>query len=162
MLGEALDFPRSGGNHFDRNKSTASRLTPTMHAPTIFIQRPYRQATLLAKSRPQQSTRFKLADQGLDFGKTTPPVNHSHFAHCSSATLNTKQQQRALLRRIRPCIHATGRRIRTSRSPVAIGIGEASDSAADDGTRGECCPCGSCAWFEREPALQVAPCFRTR
>ncbi len=71
-----------------------------MHALTIFIQRPYRQATLLAKSRPQQSTRFKLADQGLDLGKTTPPVNHSHFAHCSSATLNAKQEQGALLRRI--------------------------------------------------------------
>jgi hypothetical protein len=77
-----------------------------MHALTIFIQRPYRKATLLAKGRTQQSTRFKLTDQGLDLGKTTPPVNHSHFAHCSSATLNAKQEQGALLRRIRlggPC-----------------------------------------------------------
>ena len=71
-----------------------------MHALTIFIQRPYRQATLLAKGRPQQSTRFKLANQGLDLGKTTSPVYHSHFAHCSSATLNAEQEQGALLRRI--------------------------------------------------------------
>ena len=71
-----------------------------MYALTIFIQRPYRQATLLAKGRTQQSTRFKLADQGLDLGKTTTPVYHSLFAHCSSATLNAKQEQGALLRRI--------------------------------------------------------------
>jgi hypothetical protein len=71
-----------------------------MHALTIFIQCPYHQATLLAKDRTQQSARFKLANQGLDLGKTTPPVNHSHFTHCYSATLNPKQEQGALLRRI--------------------------------------------------------------
>jgi hypothetical protein len=31
-----------------------------MHALTKFIQRPYGQASLLAKSCPHQSTRFKL------------------------------------------------------------------------------------------------------
>jgi hypothetical protein len=85
-----LTCPRSGGNHFDRNKSPASRLPSTMHALTIFIQRPYRQATLLAKGRPHQSTRFKLRNQGLDLGQTTPSVHHSHFAHSSSATLNAR------------------------------------------------------------------------
>ena len=64
-----------------------------------------RLAPLLAKGRTQQSTRFKLADQGLDLGKTTPPVNRSHFAHCPSATLNAKQEQGALLRRIREASH---------------------------------------------------------
>jgi hypothetical protein len=79
-----------------------------MHALTILIQRPYRKATLLAKGRTQQSTRFKLADQCLDLGKTTPPLYHSNFAHCSSATLNAKQEQGALLRRIRLiCCDAT-------------------------------------------------------
>jgi hypothetical protein len=72
-----------------------------MYALTILIQSPYRKAMLLAEGSPQQSTRFKLADQGLDLGKTTPPVNHSQFAHCSSATLNAEQEQGALLRRIR-------------------------------------------------------------
>jgi hypothetical protein len=71
-----------------------------MHALTIFIQRPYRQAPLLAKGRSQQSARFKLANQGLDLGKTTSPVYHSHFAHSSSATLNAEQEQGALLKRI--------------------------------------------------------------
>ena len=88
------------GDNFDRNKSLATRLPSTMHALTIFIQRPYRQATLLAKGRSQQSTRFKLADQGLDLGQTTSPAYHSHFAHCSSATLNRDHEQGALLRRI--------------------------------------------------------------
>jgi len=72
-----------------------------MHALTILIQRPYRQATLLTKGRTQQSTRFKLADQGLDLGQITPLVNHSHFAHRFSATLIAEQEQGALLRRIR-------------------------------------------------------------
>jgi hypothetical protein len=68
-----------------------------MHALTIFIKRPYRQATLMAKSSPQQSTRFKLRNQGLNLGQTTPPVLHSHFAHSSSAPLNAAQEQSALL-----------------------------------------------------------------
>jgi hypothetical protein len=41
---------------------------------TIFIKRPYRQATLMAKSSPQQSTRFKLRNQGLNLGQTTSSV----------------------------------------------------------------------------------------
>jgi len=72
-----------------------------MHAFTIFIQSPYRQATPLAEGSPQQSTRFKPADQGLDLGQTTSPVYHSHFAHRFSATLNADHEQGALLRRIR-------------------------------------------------------------
>jgi hypothetical protein len=99
--GDAVHIPRRGGNHFDGNESPASRMPSTMHALTIFIQRPYRQPPLLAKSRPQQSTRFKLTNQGLDLGQTTPPVYHSRFAHSSSAPLNTAQEQGALLRRIR-------------------------------------------------------------
>jgi len=55
-----------------------------MRALTIFIQRPYRQAPLLAKRCPHQSTRFKLRNQGLDLDQTTSPVHHSHFAHSSS------------------------------------------------------------------------------
>ena len=80
-----------------------------MHALTILIQRPYRKATLLAKGRTQQSTRFKLADQGLDLGKTTPPLYHSHFAHSFSATPNAEQEQGAFLRRIRTFIPARSR-----------------------------------------------------
>jgi tetratricopeptide (TPR) repeat protein len=45
--GDAVGIPRRGGNHFDGNKSPALRLTSTMHALTIFIQRPYRQALRL-------------------------------------------------------------------------------------------------------------------
>jgi hypothetical protein len=47
-----------------------------MHALTILIQRPYRKATLLAKGRPQQSTRFKLADQDLDFAQTDTEMQY--------------------------------------------------------------------------------------
>jgi len=68
-----------------------------MHALTIFIQRPYGQAPLLAKRYPHQSTRFKLRNQGLDLDQTTSPVHHSHFAHSSSASLNAAQEQGALL-----------------------------------------------------------------
>ncbi len=78
-----------------------------MHALTIFIQSPYRQASLMAKCSPQQSARFKLRNQGLDLSQTTPPMLHSHFAHCSSATLNAEQEQGALLRRIRNTITDT-------------------------------------------------------
>ena len=62
-----------------------------MHALTIFIQRPYRKAPLLAKSRPQQSTRFKLRNQGLDLCQSTSPAHYSHFAHSFSTTLNAQQ-----------------------------------------------------------------------
>jgi hypothetical protein len=39
----------------------------------------------------------------LDLGQTTSPLNHSHFAHIQSASLNAAQEKGALLRRIR-CI----------------------------------------------------------
>jgi len=68
-----------------------------MHALTIFIQRPYSQATLLAKRRPRQSTRFKLRNKDLNLSQTTSSVLHSHFTHGSSATLNAAQQQSVLL-----------------------------------------------------------------
>jgi len=68
---------------------------------TIFIKRPYRQASLMAKSSPQQSTRFKLRNQGLNLGQTTSPVLHPHFAHSYSAPLNEEREQGGLLGRIR-------------------------------------------------------------
>jgi hypothetical protein len=71
-----------------------------MHAFTIFIQRPNDQASLLAKCCPHQSARFILRNQGLDLGQTTSPLNHSHFAHIHSASLNAAQEKGALLRRI--------------------------------------------------------------
>jgi hypothetical protein len=37
----------------------------------------------------------------LDLGQTTSPLNHSHFAHIHSASLNAAQEKGALLRRIR-------------------------------------------------------------
>jgi len=94
-------IPRRGGNHFDGNKSSSSQLPSTMHALTIFIKRLYRQASLMAKSSPQQSTRFKLRNQGLNLGQTTSPVLHSHFAHSYSAPLNEEREQGGLLGRIR-------------------------------------------------------------
>jgi len=99
--GNAVDIMRHRGNHFDGNKRHASRLPSTMHALTIFIQRPYGQAPLLAKNCTPQSTRFKLPNQALDLGQTTAPAHHSHFAHTSSRPLNAAQEQSALLRRIR-------------------------------------------------------------
>jgi predicted nucleotidyltransferase len=96
--GDAVDILRYGGNHFDGNKRPASRMPSTLHALTIFIQRPYGQAPLLAKRCPHQSTRFKLCNQGLDLDQTTSPVHHSHFAHSSSPPLNAEQEQGALLR----------------------------------------------------------------
>ena len=93
-------IPRSGRNHFNRKQRSDSRLPPTLHASTIFIQRPYSQAPLLAKRRPQQSTRFKLRNQRLDLGPAPPPPHHSRFAHSSSAPLNAATEQSALLRRI--------------------------------------------------------------
>jgi len=107
---DAVDIPRRGGNHFDGNKSPTLRLASTMHTLTIFIQRPYSQATLLAKRRPRQSTRFKLRNKDLNLGQTTSSVLHSHFAHSSSATLNTAQEQSALLGRIRRMWLLTERR----------------------------------------------------
>ena len=95
--GNAVDLTRRGGNYFDGNKSPALRLASTMHALTIFIQRPYNQATLLAKRRPRQSTRFKLRNQGLNLGQTTSPGHRSHFAHSSSAPLKAVREQCALL-----------------------------------------------------------------
>jgi len=70
---------------------------------TIFIKRPYRQASLMAKSSPQQSTRFKLRNQGLNLGQTTSPVLHPHFAHSYSAPLNEEREQGGLLGRIQMC-----------------------------------------------------------
>ena len=115
---DAVDIPRRRGNHFDGNKSPALRLASTMHALTIFIQRPYSQATLLAKRRPRQSTRFKLRNKDLNLGQTTSSVLHSHFAHSSSATLNTAQEQSALLGRIR----LSGGDERSSRSARATSL----------------------------------------
>jgi hypothetical protein len=98
--GDPVNILRRGGNHFDGNKALAFRLSPTMHAFTIFIQRPNDQASLLAKCCPHQSARFILRNQGLDLGQTTSPLNHSHFAHIQSASLNAAQEKGALLRRI--------------------------------------------------------------
>ena len=94
-------LPRWRPNHFDSNHRPSGRSRPTMHALTIFIQRPDSQASLPAKRFPHQSTRFKLRNQSLGLGPATPPPHHSHFAHNSSAPLNTAVQQGALLRRIR-------------------------------------------------------------
>ena len=122
-------IPRRGGNHFDGNKSSSSQLPSTMHALTIFIERPYRQASLMAKSSPQQSTRFKLRNQRLNLGKTTSPVLHSHFAHRSSAPLNAAQEQSALLRRIRHFGLFANRRRRAAleRCRSLLGLAERAD-----------------------------------
>ena len=71
-----------------------------MHALTIFIQRPYRHASLLAEYCPHQSACFILRNQSLHLGPATPPLYRSRLAHNSSATLNAELEQNALLRRI--------------------------------------------------------------
>jgi hypothetical protein len=95
-----MDILPSGGNHFNGNKRPAFQPLSTVHALTIFIQRPNCQAALLAKICPHQSARLKLRNQGLDLGKTTTSVLHSHCAHSASAPLNAAQEKDALLRRI--------------------------------------------------------------
>ena len=95
--GITLCIPRSGRNYFDRKQGAHTRSRSTMHAPTIFIQRPHSQAALLAKRLPHQSTRFKLRNQRLDFRPASPPPHYSHFTHNSSALLNPAEKQGALL-----------------------------------------------------------------
>ncbi len=58
------------------------------------------------------------------------------------------------------CSHGSGSR--TENSEVEVSIREASDRAVDDGAWCECGACGTCPWFEREPAIQVATRFRAR
>jgi len=99
--GVVADIALRGGNHFDRNKSPAPQLPSTMHALTIFIQRPHRQAPLLAKRCTLQAARFKLRNKHLCLSQTTSSVLHSQFAHSFSASLNAEREQSALLRRIR-------------------------------------------------------------
>ncbi len=97
---EAVHILCRRGNYFDGNESPAARLPSTTYASTIFIQRPYGQASLLAKCYPHQSARFILRNQCLHFGPATPPLYRSRFTHGSSATLNAEHEQNALLRRI--------------------------------------------------------------
>jgi len=99
--GDAVGILSCERNHFDGNKRPASRLPSTMHAQTIFIQRPDRQASLLAECRSHQSARFILRNKSLDLGPATPLLHHSRFTHGSSPPLIAEQEQGALLRRIR-------------------------------------------------------------
>ena len=87
----------SGPNYFHWKHGPATRSPTRLRASTIFIQRSYGQASTLAKRIPLQSTRFKFRNQRLDLGPATPPPHHSHFAHESSATLNSFVQQGAFL-----------------------------------------------------------------
>jgi transposase len=96
----AVGIPRRGRNHFNGKQRSGSRLRPALHASAIFIQRPYSQAPLLAKRRPQQSARFKLRNQRIDPSPAPPSPHHSRFTHNSSAPLNAAQEQGALLRRL--------------------------------------------------------------
>ena len=97
----AVSMPRRRRDHFHRKQSSGSRLRLALHASTVLIQRAYSQATLLAKCRPHQPTRFKFRNQGFHLSTAPPPPHHSRFAHNSSAPLNSATEQHALLRRIR-------------------------------------------------------------
>jgi hypothetical protein len=86
--GVAMCIPDCRRNQFNRKQGPATRSPTTPHALTIFVQRPHSHATLLAKSLPLQSTRFKLRNQRIGLGPTSPLPNLSNFAHNSSASLN--------------------------------------------------------------------------
>jgi len=91
--GLAACIPRRREDYFNRKQRSGPKLRPALHASTILIQRPHSKAPLLAKRRPRQSTRFKLRNQRFDLGPTTPPPQHSSFAHNSSAPLNAAAEK---------------------------------------------------------------------
>ena len=91
--GVAAGIPRRRRDYFNRKQRSGPKLRPALHASTILIQRPHSKASLPAKRHPRQSTRFKLRNQRFDLGPTTPPPQHSSFAHNSSAPLNAAAEK---------------------------------------------------------------------
>jgi len=95
--GVAARIPRRRRDYFNRKQRAGFRLWSPLHASTILIQRPHSKAPLPTKRRPRQSARFKLRNQGFDLGPTTPPPQHSSFAHSYSAPLIVEREQGVLL-----------------------------------------------------------------